>query len=173
MLSVRGLRRIGSPLSVEVPSYQRPVWSLHTVECESVWRRCCGPPIEPPLLHVPHDLRVREHRLLLELEGVLEPDALHVAGLSLGDPEVAVLERSLEDGVRAARGSHERMFAGSVYASQARVGRSDPIQRRCVMPMGQERTKEKLYQQAKRLNIKGRSKMNKGQLKAALARKGH
>ena len=41
------------------------------------------------------------------------------------------------------------------------------------MPMGQERTKEKLYQQAKRLNIKGRSKMNKGQLKAALARRGH
>jgi hypothetical protein len=41
------------------------------------------------------------------------------------------------------------------------------------MPMGQERTKEQLYQQAKRLDIKGRSKMNKGQLKAALARRGH
>jgi len=41
------------------------------------------------------------------------------------------------------------------------------------MPMGQERTKQQLYSQAKRLNIKGRSKMNKGQLKAALARKGH
>ena len=40
------------------------------------------------------------------------------------------------------------------------------------MPMGQK-TKEELYRQAKRLNIKGRSKMNKGQLKAALARKGH
>jgi len=39
--------------------------------------------------------------------------------------------------------------------------------------MGQEQTKAKLYQHAKRLNIKGRSKMNKGQLKAALARKGH
>ena len=42
-----------------------------------------------------------------------------------------------------------------------------------AMPMGQERTKEQLYRQAKRLGIKGRSKMNKGQLKAALARRGH
>jgi len=41
------------------------------------------------------------------------------------------------------------------------------------MPIGQERTKEELYRQAKRLNIKGRSKMNKGQLKAALQRRGH
>jgi len=40
------------------------------------------------------------------------------------------------------------------------------------MPTGHERTKEELYRQAKRLNIKGRSKMNKGQLKAALARRG-
>jgi hypothetical protein len=40
------------------------------------------------------------------------------------------------------------------------------------MATGQERTKEKLYREAKRLNIKGRSKMNKGQLKAALARRG-
>ena len=42
-----------------------------------------------------------------------------------------------------------------------------------AMPMGQERTKEQLYSQAKRLGVKGRSKMNKGQLKAALARRGH
>ena len=41
------------------------------------------------------------------------------------------------------------------------------------MAVARERTKEQLYSQAKRLNIKGRSKMNKGQLKAALARKGH
>jgi hypothetical protein len=40
------------------------------------------------------------------------------------------------------------------------------------MTMGKERTKEELYRQAKRLNIKGRSKMNKGALKAALARRG-
>lgn len=40
------------------------------------------------------------------------------------------------------------------------------------MPMGQERTKEQLYRQAKSLDIKGRSKMTKGQLKAAVERKG-
>ena len=41
-----------------------------------------------------------------------------------------------------------------------------------TMPTGQERTKEQLYRQAKSLGVKGRSKMNKGQLKAAIARKG-
>ena len=41
-----------------------------------------------------------------------------------------------------------------------------------LMPQGQQRTKEQLYREAKRLNIKGRSKMNKGQLKAALDRRG-
>ena len=41
------------------------------------------------------------------------------------------------------------------------------------MPMGKERTKDQLYSEAKRLGVKGRSKMNKGQLKAALARRGH
>jgi hypothetical protein len=40
------------------------------------------------------------------------------------------------------------------------------------MTMGKERTKEELYREAKRLNIKGRSKMNKGALKAAVARRG-
>jgi hypothetical protein len=41
------------------------------------------------------------------------------------------------------------------------------------MPTGHERSKEQLYRRAKRLNIKGRSKMNKGQLKAALSRRGY
>ena len=40
------------------------------------------------------------------------------------------------------------------------------------MAVTKEQTKEKLYREAKHLNIKGRSKMNKGQLKAALARRG-
>lgn len=35
------------------------------------------------------------------------------------------------------------------------------------------RTKEQLYQDAKKLGIEGRSKMNKDQLKAALTRHGH
>jgi hypothetical protein len=34
-----------------------------------------------------------------------------------------------------------------------------------------ERTKEQLYREAKKLGIKGRSKMNKGQLKAAVDRR--
>ena len=35
---------------------------------------------------------------------------------------------------------------------------------------GRERTKEQLYREATRLGVKGRSKMNKGQLKAAVDR---
>jgi hypothetical protein len=38
---------------------------------------------------------------------------------------------------------------------------------------GSRAQQEELYRQAKRLGIKGRSKMNKGRLKAALARRGH
>jgi hypothetical protein len=41
------------------------------------------------------------------------------------------------------------------------------------MPTGKERTKEQLYREARPRGIDGRSKMNKGQLKAALARRGH
>ena len=41
------------------------------------------------------------------------------------------------------------------------------------MAIGHERTKEQLYRQAQRLGIKGRSKMNKGQLKAAVTRRSH
>jgi hypothetical protein len=36
------------------------------------------------------------------------------------------------------------------------------------MPIDREPTKEQLYRQAKRLGIKGRSKMNKRQLKSAV-----
>jgi hypothetical protein len=36
--------------------------------------------------------------------------------------------------------------------------------------IGREPTKEQLYRQAKRLDIKGRSKMSKNQLKAAVGR---
>ena len=41
------------------------------------------------------------------------------------------------------------------------------------MATGHERTNEQLYRQAQRLGNKGRSKMNKGQLKVALTRRGH
>lgn len=39
------------------------------------------------------------------------------------------------------------------------------------MPQGKERTKEQLLKEAKRLGIKGRSRMNKGALKAAVDRR--
>ena len=42
-----------------------------------------------------------------------------------------------------------------------------------VHDLGDYTRAEQLYRQAKSLGIKGRSKMNKGQLKAARARKGH
>jgi hypothetical protein len=37
-----------------------------------------------------------------------------------------------------------------------------------MQPIGRDVTKEQLYRQAKRLGIKGRSKMTKGQLEAAV-----
>jgi hypothetical protein len=40
-----------------------------------------------------------------------------------------------------------------------------------IVPQGRERTKEQLYREAKRLGVKGRSRMNKGQLKAAVDRR--
>jgi len=39
------------------------------------------------------------------------------------------------------------------------------------MPQGKERTKEQLLKEAKRLGIKGHSRMNKGALKAAVDRR--
>jgi len=39
------------------------------------------------------------------------------------------------------------------------------------MAEGKERTKDELLREAKRLGIKGRSKMNKGALKAAVERR--
>jgi hypothetical protein len=45
------------------------------------------------------------------------------------------------------------------------------FERGSLMAQGRERTKEQLYREAKRLGVKGRSKMNKGQLKAAVDRR--
>ena len=44
-------------------------------------------------------------------------------------------------------------------------------ERGALTMQGRERTKEQLYREAKRLGVKGRSKMNKGQLKAAVNRR--
>jgi hypothetical protein len=53
------------------------------------------------------------------------------------------------------------------------VQQRDPskLERGTTMAQGRERTKEQLYRDAKRLGVKGRSKMNKGQLKAAVDRR--
>ena len=45
------------------------------------------------------------------------------------------------------------------------------LERGSLIAQGRERTKEQLYREAKRLGVKGRSKMNKGQLKAAVDRR--
>jgi hypothetical protein len=41
------------------------------------------------------------------------------------------------------------------------------------MPNSRDPTKEQLYREAKRLRVKGRSKMSKSQLKSAVARQRH
>ena len=41
------------------------------------------------------------------------------------------------------------------------------------MAISREMTKEQLYREAKRLHVKGRSKMTKSQLKSAVARHRH
>jgi hypothetical protein len=93
------------------------------------------------------------------------------------------IKDSLEDrGVKRA----EEIAARTVNKERARHGESQTSSRlsRTDMSSGQRggqrahrrsprgRTKEQLYEEARRLGIKGRSKMNKRQLTAALNRKG-
>jgi hypothetical protein len=69
--------------------------------------------------------------------------------------------------------SRDGSFCRPVWDELARVG-VGVIDRRgkgCRMTQGKERTKEQLMRQAKKLGIKGRSKMNKGALKAAVDRR--
>jgi hypothetical protein len=93
------------------------------------------------------------------------------------------IKDSLEDrGVKRA----EEIAARTVNKERARHGESQTSSRlsRTDMSSGQRggqrahrrsprgRTKEQLYEEARRLGIKGRSKMNKRQLTAAVDRKG-
>ena len=73
---------------------------------------------------------------------------------------------------REAAATTPRPEEKSVDPPAAWVPRHMTESKEVSMPQGQERTKEQLYREAKRLNVKGRSKMNKGQLKAALERRG-
>ena len=62
-----------------------------------------------------------------------------------------------------------RLEIGAVGSSRV----SETATKEVCMPITRETTKEQLYREAKRLRIKGRSRMNKGQLKSALTRHGH
>jgi hypothetical protein len=55
---------------------------------------------------------------------------------------------------------------------EAAIANDDPSSnRKEASVQGRERTKEQLYREAKRLGIKGRSKMTKSQLKTAVDRR--
>jgi hypothetical protein len=75
-------------------------------------------------------------------------------------------------GLASRKKSQKKGFEGVfAYAEMRYVPRNGSEGGKSVA-QGRERTKEQLYREAKRLGVKGRSKMNKGQLKAAVDRRG-
>jgi hypothetical protein len=76
-------------------------------------------------------------------------------------------------GAANASGGPSRDGRSAVWDELARVGVGviDNEGKGCRMTQGKERTKEQLMREAKKLGIKGRSKMNKGALKAAVDRR--
>ena len=72
----------------------------------------------------------------------------------------------VDDGTR----THDHGMVFCACSDQVRQ-RTTSVERGSLMAQGRERTKEQLYREAKRLGVKGRSKMNKGQLKAAVDRR--
>jgi hypothetical protein len=66
---------------------------------------------------------------------------------------------------------HDLFDDGVLITPQSGRERKTSLERGSLMAQGRERTKEQLYREAKRLGVKGRSKMNKGQLKAAVERR--
>jgi hypothetical protein len=66
---------------------------------------------------------------------------------------------------------HDLFDSGVLINPQSGSERKTSLERGSLMAQGRERTKEQLYREAKRLGVKGRSKMNKGQLKAAVERR--
>jgi hypothetical protein len=89
-------------------------------------------------------------------------------------------DRPLDESLRDSISSHFASPRGQ-QRSPARSTRRQPAKRAASRPRpakgrarastSDEPTKDDLYQQAKRLNIEGRSKMNKTQLKRAIARR--
>jgi hypothetical protein len=71
----------------------------------------------------------------------------------------------------ASRQPSTRGKAQSRTKAQSTRGRAQAARGRAQATRSSEPTKEQLYKQAKRLNIEGRSKMNKAQLKRAVDRR--
>ena len=99
----------------------------------------------------------------------------------LSAPEFNPQQRSLDADLRDRIGAHfsrgrrprsqgARATTSRSRASKAR-GRSTTTRGRSRSTTNEGPTKEQLYQQAKRLRIEGRSKMNKAQLKRAVNRR--
>jgi hypothetical protein len=73
---------------------------------------------------------------------------------------------------KTSRQSSSRRAAESTKSkAQSTRGRAQSTRGRAQSARSNEPTKEQLYKQAKRLNIEGRSKMNKAQLKRAVDRR--
>jgi hypothetical protein len=87
--------------------------------------------------------------------------------------------RPFDESLRNRIGSHFESRRGQRRGSTPRTrarsarpaARRQPAKGRARSRTSDEPTKDELYQQAKRLNIQGRSKMNKTQLKRAVARR--
>ena len=107
--------------------------------------------------------------------GVAVPAAVGVAKKLLGngdDSEGSGQGQSSQSRRRSsARSGTSRARGGSQARGSATTRRSSSTTRASGSTGGtRERTKEQLYNQAKRLNIEGRSKMTKAQLKRAVSR---
>jgi hypothetical protein len=102
--------------------------------------------------------------------GVAVPAAVGVAKKLLGNGDDSPEESRQGESARGRGSSGSRSQARGRASGTS--GRSSGTTRRSSSSTSgtRERTKEQLYNQAKRLNIEGRSKMTKAQLKRAVGR---
>jgi hypothetical protein len=103
--------------------------------------------------------------------GVAVPAAVGVAKKLLGNEDDSPEESRQGQSARG-RGSSSGSRSQARAGTSSTSGRSSATTRRSSSSTSgtRERTKEQLYNQAKRLNIDGRSKMTKAQLKRAVGR---
>jgi hypothetical protein len=104
--------------------------------------------------------------------GVAVPAAVGVAKklLGNGDDESETGQARSSSRRRSSSGSRGRT-TGTARRTSSTARRSASTRRSSGATSGtRERTKEQLYNQAKRLNIEGRSKMTKAQLQRAVSR---